>query len=65
MQVHEGISSSLGLSILTQRSRDLDPEVGYRWVFMGWSRGNVGFFSKGGGVRISSREVSQALASLF
>ena len=23
----------------TQRSRDLDPEVGFSWVFMGWSRG--------------------------
>ena len=37
-----------------------------RWVttgfFMGWSRGKVGFLSKGGGVRISSKEVSQALA---
>ena len=29
---------------------------------MGWSRGKVGFLSKGGGVRISSKEVSQALA---
>ena len=28
---------------LTQWSRDLDPEGGYSWVFMGWSRG----FSEG------------------
>ena len=27
----------------------MDPGMGYSWVFMGWSRGKVGFFSKGGG----------------
>ena len=28
---------------LTQQTRDLDPEGGYSWVFLGWSRG----FSEG------------------
>ena len=68
MQTHEDLFtiSSLGPSIYpTRQSRGLDPEVGYSWVFMGWSRGKVGFFSKGRGVRIFSKEVSQTLASLF
>ena len=41
MQAHEGLfaSSSLVQVHPTQRSRDLDPEVGYSWIFMGWSRG--------------------------
>ena len=51
MQAHEGLlaSWSLGPSVPVTRSRDLDSEVGYSWIFMGWSRGfsvRVGEFLK-------------------
>ena len=41
MQVHEGLltSSSLGPSIPDTAEQGLGPQVGFSWVFMGWSRG--------------------------
>ena len=67
MQAHEGLlaSSSLGPSVPDTEEQGLGPRGGFQLDFMGWSRGKVGFFSKGGDVRISSKEVTQALASLF
>ena len=40
MQTHEVLlaSSSLGPSIPDRAEQGLGPEVGYSWVFMGWSR---------------------------